>query len=147
MDSDFVIDLPEILKNIQSAEVISLYFPLFRKVLLADFRHDDMEGPMVRVAPMVDSVDERIRALRRMRPRFGKPESVTLIPWPKYVDSVERLGVLQALVQRVVLLGYLDRAADFRTCMDELRAAEQRELLAAIKGEYYETLWQRKEAS
>jgi hypothetical protein len=147
MDSDFVIDLEELFKNVQNAEVISLFFPLLRKVLLVDTRHDDVEGPLIRVVPMVSSSDERVRELRRLRPRFGRPQSLTLIPWPKFVDSVERLGVLQALIQRVVLLGYVDRIGDFRGCMDQLREFEQAELVAAIQGENYETLWQRSGAS
>ena len=145
MDSDYVIDLPEVLKNVQEAEVVSLYFPLFRKVLLVDTRHDEIEGPVVRVVPMVNTVEERVRALRRMRPRFGRPQSLTLIPWPKQVDSVERLGVLNALMERLVLLGYADRVPEFRKCVGELREYERAEMVAAITGENYETIWPRRE--
>lgn len=146
MDSDYVIDLPEVLNNVRTAEVVSLYFPLFRKVLLFDARHDDVEGPMVRVVPMVNSVEERVRALRRLRPRFGRPQSITLVPWPKSVDSAERLGVVQALMQRLALLGYADRVPELRACLEELRQAERAELVAAITGEHYETLWPPTEA-
>ncbi|MCX6023599.1 MAG: hypothetical protein NTZ05_18065 [Chloroflexi bacterium] len=143
VDSDFVIDLPEVLKNVQDAEIVSIFFPLLRKVLLVDTRHDDVEGPIVRVAPMVNSVDERIRSLRKMRPRFGRPQSVTLVPWPKYVASVERLGILEALVRRMVLLGYADRVKDFRSAMDELKRLEEAEFVAAVTGENYQTIWER----
>ncbi|MBI4497447.1 MAG: hypothetical protein HY689_06070 [Chloroflexi bacterium] len=143
MDSDFPIDLPQVLEDIRTAEVLSILFPLVRKVLLLDTRHDSLEGPLVRVAPMVNSVEERTRSLRRMRPRFGAPEEVRLVPWPKYVASLERLGVVDALAQRIVLLGYADRVPALRRALQELQALEQDELLAAVTGDNYDSLWER----
>jgi hypothetical protein len=38
MDGDFRIDIDEIIRNIDSAEVISIYFPILRKAILIDTR-------------------------------------------------------------------------------------------------------------
>ena len=45
MDGDFRIDLEEVLKNIDSAEVISIYFPLLRKTILIDTRFTEEGFP------------------------------------------------------------------------------------------------------
>src|SRR4051812_20468969 len=87
MDNEFGLDLREIIKKFENAEVLSVYFPLLAKTLVIDMRSDDESEPLVRIVPMVNSVEERFRSLRRMRPRFRRPESITLVPWPKYVDA------------------------------------------------------------
>src|SRR5207245_8839458 len=74
MDSDFLIDVGEVRESLASAEVISVFFPLLQKVLLVDTRHDEVEGPMVKVATVAASMEHRLRALRRMRPRFDRPQ-------------------------------------------------------------------------
>ena len=52
MDEEFVYDLDELLKNIKDAEVMSLFFPTFRKALIIDTRSNATDGPMVRIMPM-----------------------------------------------------------------------------------------------
>ncbi len=93
MDSDFSVNIREIMRNIDSADVLTIYFPIIRRTLLVDTRADSAEGPLVRVVPMVNSVEERFRSLKKLRPQFPRPESITLVPWPKYVRSMESLGI------------------------------------------------------
>ena len=82
------------LQTIETAEVISILFPMLRKSLVLDTRSDLEDGPMARVVPMAESVDDRLRSIKRMRPRFPRPESVTIIPWPKQVQEPQAPGPL-----------------------------------------------------
>lgn len=143
MDSDFRIDISEVSRSIDVGEVIALYFPLLRKTLLMDARSSGVDGPMIKVVPMASSPEERFRDLIRMRPRFAKPESITLIPWPKYVASLVRLEVWDRIVRRFLEIGPPEIVRQCDDCLQELYRAEQEELRKAITGESYETLWDR----
>ena len=111
MDGDFRIDVDEVFRNIDGADVISIYFPLLRKTLLIDTRFSEEDPPMVRVMPMVRTVEERRRALRRLRPQFSRPREIAIVPWPKYVDSLVHLGVWQRVLDRILHLGAIPPAA------------------------------------
>lgn len=144
MDTDFRMDVEEINRNIDTAEVMGIYFPLIRKTLLVDTRSDAVDGPMIRVVPMVNSMEERFRNLRRLRPRLPRPESITLIPWPKYLPSLKRLGIWDRMVQRFVNAGDMDAVCACEETFNELIELEKREIVEAIKGEHYTTLWEMK---
>lgn len=136
-------DIKDVLRSIAHADVITMYFPSFRKTLLFDARTNEKDGPMVKVVDMVTSSDERFRSLKRLRPRFGRPDSLVLIPWPRNIDSLTRLGVLQEIIDRCKRLG--DASAD-ETCQNaykELIELEHTEKIKAVLGEGYETIWQR----
>lgn len=141
MDSEFCIDIAQILKSIDTAEVVSMYFPLLRRALLIDFRSNATEGPMVKVVPMVDSIEERFRSLRRLRPRFPRPESITVIPWPKYVRSLERIGIRDRIEQRFMNSEYPTALKACSDGFDELLQIEAEELVNAIRGETYQSVW------
>lgn len=143
MDSDFRVDISEVQHTIDLADIIALYFPLLRKTLLMDTRSNAVDGPMIKVVPMASSPEERFRELVRLRPRFAKPESVTIIPWPKYVGSLVRLEVWDHIVRRFLDLGPREIVRQCEACLDELYEAERQELRHAISGENYETLWDR----
>jgi hypothetical protein len=143
MDSDFRIDLSEVIRNLDTAEVVSLYFPLLRKTLLIDTRRSDLDGPLIRVVPMATTPEERFRSLRQMRPRFPRPDSITIIPWPKYVGSLTRLGVWNHIVERFEELGGPDLARRCEDCLQELLAAEREEIARAVRGENFHDLWRR----
>lgn len=142
MDGDFRLDVAEIVKNLETAEIICLYFPLLRKTLLLDTRFDVEDEPLVKIVPMVESVEERFRSLRRLRPRFPKPESLTVIPWPKYVDSLLRLGIWQKLVQRFIATGNKGAVRRCHDALEELRRLERDEFSRVVKGDSYHTVWQ-----
>jgi len=143
MDGYYKLDLDEIIKNVQTAEVICLHFPLLRKTLVIDTRYDVEDPPIVRITPMAKSVEDRFKSLRRLRPRFPQPEKVTIIPWPKYVDSLVRLGVWDKMVQRFIDAKQNSAVAACSEALNELRSLETQELAAAITGKQYHTLWER----
>lgn len=142
MESDFVLDIEEVLGHVESADVISLFFPSFRKALVLDMRVSATAGPLVKVLPMVGSSHERIQSIHRLRPGFPKLRNLTVIPWSRYVDSLVVLGVWDRIVTRFygrnsgeVGYGELDEV------LDELRWLEKEELIAAVEGGGYLTIW------
>ncbi|HYM16409.1 MAG TPA: hypothetical protein VEZ14_12710 [Dehalococcoidia bacterium] len=141
LDSDYRIDISEVSRNIDSAEVIALYFQLLRKTLLMDLRTSDVDGALIKVVPMANTPEERFQSLVKMRPRFGKPEVITIIPWPKYVPSLVELGVWDHIVRRYAETGSPEVVRQCERCYAELAKLEAEEIRRAITGENYDTLW------
>ncbi|MCI0437687.1 MAG: hypothetical protein L0177_00970 [Chloroflexi bacterium] len=141
MDDPSVYDLDELRRNIRDAEVLSLFFPTFRKALVIDTRSNEKVGPMARVMPMAASPQERLRTLRRLRPGFPRVTNLTLLPWPRYVDSLVRLGVWERLVQRLEMAGLPNAKAECERLLTELRHHERAELAAVVRGDNYHTIW------
>ena len=143
MDGDFRIDLDEVLKNIDSADVISIYFPILRKTILIDTRFTEEDPPMIRIVPMATTPEERHRVLRRLRPHFPKPKAITVVPWPKYVESLVRLGVWRKVLERFVFSGHKEAVQACGRVLEEMYELEMEELCAVITGENYHTMWAR----
>lgn len=141
MDSDFRFDVGEVNRSIDSAEVIALYFPLLRKTLLMDFRTNDVDGALIKVVPMANTPEERFQSLLKMRPRFGRPESITIIPWVKYAHSLIDMGIWEHVVRRLADTGSVEAVRESERSYQELERLERRELRRALTGENYETLW------
>jgi hypothetical protein len=144
LDSDFLVDISEIKRNIETAEVIALYFPLLRKTLLIDTRYNTVDGPLAKVVPMASSVEERFKSLRKLRPNFTVPESITVMAWPKYVETMRRLGILDKIVERLERSGYTESIAACHKGFNDLLKLERQEVVRAIKGNNYKSLWERK---
>jgi len=128
-------------RNLDVADVIALYFPLLRKTLLMDLRTNEIDGPMIRVVPMANTPEERFQSLLKMRPRFRRPESITIIPWPKYVQSLRELGIWDRIVRRYADTGSPKVVRDCDKCFAELVQLQDDEVRRAITGDNYETLW------
>jgi hypothetical protein len=143
MDGDFRIDLDEVLKNIDSADVISIYFPILRKTILIDTRFTEEDPPMIRIVPMATTPEERHRVLRRLRPHFPKPKAITVVPWPKYVESLVRLGIWRKVLERFVYSGHKEAVQECNQVLEEMYELEMEELSAVITGENYHTMWAR----
>jgi hypothetical protein len=141
LDADYRIDVSEVNRNIDVAEVVALYFPMLRKTLLMDVRTNDVDGPLIRVVPMAKTPEERFQSLLKMRPRFGKPDSITLIPWPKFVRSLAELGIWDHIVRRYAELGSPEMVRECERCYAQLAKYEGDEVRNAITGENYETIW------
>ena len=141
MDGDFVLDLEEVIDSVKSADVMSIFFPTIRRALVVDTRYTETKGPMIRLMPMVGSPQERLRSLRRLRPGFPRVRSLTVVPWPRYVDSLVTLGVWDIIVQRFAQSGFDEAMAACEEALNELRMAEKAELTAVVQGENYHTIW------
>ena len=141
MDDDLIYDPEEVMSNIDNAEVMSVFFPAFRKAVVIDTRSNDQEGPSVRIMPMVASPQERLRSIRRLRPGFPRLQNLTLIPWQRYVDSLVTMGVWAKIEDRIKESGDISAIEACDAALSELRHAERRELYAVIVGEGYQTIW------
>ena len=141
LDTDYRIDVSEVNRNIDVADVIALYFPLLRKTLLMDMRTNDVDGPLIKVVPMANTPEERFQSLLKMRPRFGRPDSITIIPWPKYAASLVDLGIWDHIVRRYAEAGSPQNVRECDRCYAQVTKLEREELRRAITGEQYETIW------
>ena len=146
MDQEFRIDLTEVRNSVGRAEVITVHFPYFRKTLLLDTRKSASEPPLARIRDSVASVEERIKDIRSLRPRFGRPESMTYIPWPKYVLSLRESGVWDVIVDRMVMVGGHGMEGELERLFRRLLKDEWNEFRSAIGGKGYKAIWAQKQA-
>jgi hypothetical protein len=141
MEGNFLFEIDEELRNVQEAEVMSIFFPSFRKALIIDTRSNIDDGPMVRLMPMASSPQDRVRSIRKLRPGFPRLQNLTLIPWQRYVDSLVNLGVWEKIVKRIEESGDPKAIQACDAALTELRRLERQELVAAISGDNYQTIW------
>jgi hypothetical protein len=128
---------------IDTAEVLMVRFAIIEKRLLVDTRHDAQDGPLIALVPRVGSVEERFRHLKELRPRFPLPERIMSFMWPRHVALLERSGVWQRIVDRLVSLGHPDMAERCQSVFKELVDEEKGEVVAAIRGGgSYQSLWE-----
>ena len=66
----FYDNLNDILENVKTSEVTSIFFPYLRKSILIDLRSNDSDGPAVILTDMVSTPQERIRSLKQLRPNL-----------------------------------------------------------------------------
>ena len=143
LDSGIELDLERVAQNIDEADVITIYFPLLGKTLLLDTRRNEHAGPLITLVPIAQDSIDRYRSFRRLRPSFPRPKSISMIPWTSRVDSLSQLGVWSRVISRVERIApdpcaFVEMAD---ACLGELRGLELRELLRAVSGEQYQTLW------
>ncbi len=147
MTDEFGVDLDEVFHIIDVAEVIVMRFHLIEPRLLVDFRTRPGVLPFLRVVPRAQSVEDRFRSIKRLRPQFPFPEKVMSVHWPRSVPVLLASGVWQRLVDRISALGDDETTETCGRIMDELLASERREVAGAIRGaDHYQTLWERQGA-
>ena len=143
MDNDYVLNLDDIMRTIDTADVVRIRFLLLDKRLLIDNRHNEFDGPLIKVVNRAGSSEESFRNLKRMRPRFALPDKMTAIWWPKYVNTLSTSGVWAAIVARISNSNFTDAIAQCDEVLRELRQLERQEVRNAISGEGFQTIWQR----
>ena len=141
MEGNFLFEIDEVLRNVQEAQVMSIFFPSFRRARIIDTRSNADDGPMVRLMPMASSPQDRVRSIRKLRPGFPRLQNLTLIPWQRYVDSLVNLGVWEKIVKRIEESGDPKAIQACDAALTELRRLERQELVAAISGDNYQTIW------
>jgi hypothetical protein len=143
MDNDYAINLDEIMRTIEQADVLRIRFLLLDKRLLIDNRFNEFEGPLVKIVPRAGSSEESFRNLKRLRPRFPLPDRMTAIWWPKYINTLRTTGVWDCVIKRISESGYKDSIDQCETVLRELVELERTEVRNAIAGKGYQTIWQR----
>ncbi len=146
MDNAFNVSSGKIIRALAEAEVMSVFFPRFRKSLIVDTRHDAEHGPVVLIDDMVGSAEERLQSIRRLRPEFTEIGQLTLAPWIGSTRTFADQGVMEAIVERFHALGYHDAADDATAVFQELRRHERQLLQDLIVGnpQTTRTLWVRR---
>ncbi len=143
MDNDFSLDHEEIIKTIDSAEVLTFRFVVLGERLLFDTRSSEIDPPLVKLVPRATSVEDRFRALKELRPRFKLPSKISAIWWPKSIESMVNDGIWGAIVRLIDDAGFSKAAEECEAVLEELRASERKELHNALTGEGYQSLWER----
>lgn len=147
MSDEFGVDLDEVYKVIDAADVLVVRFHIVPKRLLIDFRTQAGVGPLVKMVDPATSVEERFRSIKELRPQFSLPEKVMSFQWPRMTAVLVSSGVWDYMVNRVVALGGDESASECARVLDEIKAAERAEVANAIRGnEHYQTLWERQGA-
>jgi hypothetical protein len=141
MDGDFYINIEETFQRISSAEVITVFFPRLGKTLLVDVRIDSDTDPLVQVVQKADGPEDRIRRLQRMRPQFPRPDAVAMIVWSHQLSSLERCGVIEQIRDRLVLTDRLNVVTQLDESLKMIAELERAEIVKAITGDQYHTLW------
>lgn len=144
MSNDFGLDLDEIVKVLDTADVMIIRFQLLDQRLLIDARSTQIDPPLVKLVPRAGSVEERFRGVKQLRPRLPVPERIMSFQWPRHAKLLADAGVWQRIVGRMTDSGHagMDRMCD--EVWRQILAAERREEIAAIRGgEGFKTLWQR----
>ena len=128
---------------IDNAEVFSIFFPKLGESIVIDLRHEPGDAPLVKVMPMVRSASERVRTIRRLRPRYPRPSNIVAVPWLGYVGTVRASGLWGRIRGRLEAAGSATalRAAD--SAVHEVEMMERQDLARLIRGDRCETLWTR----
>ena len=139
-------DLGEVMEVIDTAEVLVIRFAILDKRLLIDARHDEVDGPLVKLVPKTSSVEERFRSLREMRSRFPLPEKIVSFSWPRQVETFRLAGLWARIVDRLMASGHAGVKEQCEAVFGELVNEEKAEVMTAIRGgPSYQSLWQRRE--
>ncbi|HYM16825.1 MAG TPA: hypothetical protein VEZ14_14835 [Dehalococcoidia bacterium] len=142
MTAEWGIDLDEVRRVIDAADVLVVRLSVTDRRLLIDARTNDDFGPMIKVVPRAGSAQERFRALKMLRPRFRSPERILTFQWPRHARGLAESGIWDHLARRLCALGWSDTAAQCDEAYSQLLHEERHVELAAIKGgEGFHTKW------
>ena len=141
---DYGLDIEEVTRVIDSADVLVVRFALLDKRLLVDSRTNEQEGPIITLVPKATSVEERFKSLKKLRPRFPLPEKIMSFMWPRHVETLRNSGLWDKIQQRLVSLGGEPMAESCSKVYDQLMKEEKHEVLEAVRGgPGYQSLWER----
>jgi hypothetical protein len=141
---DYGLDMGEVSRVIDQAEVLVVRFAILDKRLLVDYRTNENDGPMIAVVQKAESIEERFKALKQLRPRFSLPEKIMSFMWPRHIETFRNSGLADKIKERLLSLGGEEMGAKADAVLDELAGREKVEVVAAIRGgDGYQTLWER----
>ena len=141
---DYGLDMDEVTRVIDAADVLVVRFAIVDKRLLVDSRTSETEGPLIALVPKAGSVEERFKSLKKLRPRFPLPEKIMSFMWPRHIDTLQDSGVWDKIARRLVSLGGEEMTSRCDEVFQQLALEEKTEVLQAIRGgEGYQSLWER----
>ena len=141
---DYGLDVDEVLRVIDTAQVLIVRFAILDKRMLVDLRANEQEGPLIAMVPKASSVEDRFRKLKQLRPRFPLPDKIMSFLWPRQIETFRNSGLWDRIVQRLVSLGGEELTVHCEQVYKELEQEEKAEVIMAIRGhETYQSLWER----
>jgi hypothetical protein len=142
---EFGIDLDEVFKVIDTAEVLVIRFALLNDRLLLDARADADSGPpILKVVPRAGSLEERFKTIKQLRPSLPLPERILSFQWPRQIETLRSSGIWQRIEERCGADNHDDAGAMCAQAWRDLTAAERRLVTGAVMGgEGFHTLWER----
>ena len=144
MDGGFRFDLEKLKEHVESADVISIHFPILRRTMVIDTRYNDSIPPSVDLVPMASSLEERFATIETMRPEFPKPESLTALPWPGTSSGLIHYGVISCILEKFSYGPHIQpMRSRIQEVLLEVKALERAEGVDAIKGSGYYPIWAR----
>jgi hypothetical protein len=140
-ENGLLIDLGRVKQVVEDADVFTIGFANFAERLLVDSRHSADAGPMVRVVEPLGSVQERYFWLGKERPSLSAPEAFVFFSWPHSIGFLAQSGVWERIRERVGAASRPDAARQCDNAWQDLLALERHDLLDAILGRQYVSLW------
>lgn len=141
---DFGLDIGEVTRVIDAADVLVVRFAILDQRLLIDARTSETEGPMICLVSRAGSAEERFKSLKKLRPRFPLPDRIMSFMWPRRIDTIKAAGLWDRIERRLVSLGGEEMARRCEQAFQQLAEREKAEVLLAIRGgEGYQSLWER----
>ena len=81
------------------------------------------------------------QAVNRPESIFKLPKKISAIWWPRYIRTLREAAVWDAIVQRIAGSGFPEMTDSCEALFEELARMERLEIVNAINGEGYRTLW------
>jgi hypothetical protein len=131
------------LEALRTAEVMSVFFVRVGRSLILDMRRDGTTGPAAMLDDIVATPQARLQSFRRLRPGLPLPERLTLAPWTQAIADFERLGYLDALLERCALEGGEELRGTAKQAYRQLEILERKYLRDLVRGVGMQTIWQR----
>jgi hypothetical protein len=141
VDGDRTFDVDELRRVLEARDHLLMRFETVTLRLFIDFRSSSEAEAAVLVLQPVTSFRERLISIRRGRPEFPVPEQLQVATWPLRIGSLERLGLLEAIRDRLSADDAMEALRQLADAIQELQDAERAEVQRAISGEGYRTLW------
>lgn len=139
---DFGIDLDEVRRVIDDADVLVVRLSITDRRLLVDARTNEQVGPLIKVVEPVESAQERFRNVKILRPRFRVPQSIMTFHWPRHARALDESGIWAHMARRIVALGWPETTTQCDEAYRELLECERLVEVEAIEGgERFQTLW------
>ena len=139
--------ITEAIAGIADANVISILFPLLRRSLVVDTRHDEETVAWAQVLPQAQSIEERIRSIEKARPGLGKVRALLAIPWTRPLRELHDAGLPRHLIDRLVATGSQPTHArdEIQGALRQLQRYEQLAFARMIRGRGFATVWASRE--
>jgi hypothetical protein len=140
-ENGVLVDVDEISKLVNSADVFTVGFATFPERLIVDTRSNDRETPMVQVVEPARSARDRMVWLSRRRPSLGAPQSFSFFAWPHSPNFMVQSGIWDRVRRRVNADSEFEVGVQCDLAMKQLLNLDRQATLALLKGEHCLTLW------